>query len=240
MERKGCYDYVINSRDVDYKGRTTFTAMVHYILEAAGADADRNGFGVRDLNYDNCSWVLSRMSVEFFAWPEEECQFTVHTWVSEVNRLMTTRNMEITCGGELLAAAVTQWAIIDLDKRTALDIRQHIDYSNQVVDRPCPIAKPVRVTAPMAQQISEHTVAYSDIDFNRHMNSLRYLTLMYDMLPEAYFDRRTVRRADINFIHEARYGQELTIIYEQAADSLFEIRDSNAQPLCRTKFQWND
>lgn len=238
MEQKGVYKYALDSRDVDYKGTATFTAMVHYILEAAGDDADCNGFGVRDLNYNNCTWVLSRMSAEFYRWPAQGCAFTVRTWVNDVNRLMTTRNMEVTCEGEKIAAAITQWAIIDLDKRTALDIREQIDYANKVTDEPSPIARPARIGQVSPHQTATHKVAYSDIDFNRHMNTLRYLTVMYDMLPEEYFDRRELARADINFIHEARYGQQLTVAYQQSEQSLFEVSDQNGRALCRLALHW--
>ena len=236
---KGCYDYIIDSRDTDYRGQATLTSMVHYILEAAGDDADRNGFGVADLNCDNCSWVLSRMSVDFDRWPGKHERLTVRTWVNDVNRMMTNRCMIITdSNGERLAAAITQWAIIDLDKRTALDIREHINYEGAVTDEPSPIDKPARIRQVSAQQTTTHRVVYSDIDFNFHMNSLRYLVLMVDMLSEEYFERRELARVDINFIHEARYGQVLTIGYEQGEDSLFEINDSEGQPLCRASLKW--
>ena len=73
---KGCYEYTIDARDLDYRGRATPSAMIHYILDTAGQDADLNGFGVRDLNVDNCSWVLTRMCVEFHAWPTAGDRFT--------------------------------------------------------------------------------------------------------------------------------------------------------------------
>lgn len=241
-EHKGCYGYMIDSRDTDYRGRATLTSMVHYILEAAGDDADRNGFGVADLNMDNCSWVLSRMSVDFYRWPGKHERLTVRTWVNDVNRMMTVRNMTVADGnGNPLAAAVTQWAIIDLDKRTALDIRRHINYEGAVTDEPSPIGKPARIRPVAPQETTVHRVAYSDIDFNRHMNSLRYLGLMTDMLPVEFFERRELVRADINFILEARYGQLLTIGYEQDGDdALFEITDSDGHALCRAALRWKD
>lgn len=242
MERKGCYDYVADSRDVDYRGCATPTAMIHYILEAAGQDADLNGFGVRDLNCDNCTWVLSRMAVEFFRWPGSGDAFTVRTWVNEVNRVMTTRNMAVTgADGTPLAAAVTQWAIIDVDRRAAVDIRAHVDYEGKVADEPSPIAKPARIDAFEPRETSLHRVAYSDIDFNRHMNSLKYIGLMADMVPIGHYETKRVSRVDIHFIHEALYGQRLAVGCDQrGGESLFEITDEGGQPLCRAAFRWKD
>lgn len=236
---KGCYNYKINSRDVDSSGRAALTAVCHYVLEAAGEDADLNGFGVVDLNCDNCSWVLSRIAIEIGDRPAEGDTFTVRTWVNEVSRVMTTRNMIITgAGGEPIGAAVTQWAIIDLDKRTAVDIRSHVDYEGAVTDEPSPIDKPRRLTAVEPQHTMLHKVVDGDIDFNRHMNSLRYLELMTDMLPAGYIEHRGRVRLDLAFIREALYGQMLSVGYRQEDDSLFEISTVDGEPLCRGTFNW--
>lgn len=242
MKEKGCYEYAVDSRDLDYRGRVTLSAMIHYIMDAAGQDSDLNGFGVRDLNVDNCSWVLTRMCVEFYEWPGEEDTFTVRTWVSDVNRMMTTRNMAVTADdGGLIAAAVTQWSVIDLDRRAALDVRAHIDFEGKVSGEPSPVEKPERIGQVAAQQVGHHRVAYGDIDFNHHMNSLRYIGLMADMIPVSYYETRRVARADINFIHEALYGQEITVGYEQqGAESLFEVAGTEGQPLCRAAFRWTE
>ena len=237
---KGCYEYTIDARDLDYRGQAMLSAMIHYILDTAGQDADLNGFGVRDLNVDNCSWVLTRMCVEFHAWPAAGDAFTIRTWVNDVNRMTTTRNMEVTAAdGTPIAAAVTQWAVIDIEKRTALDVRAHIDYEGRVSDEPSPVLPPVRIRRVSPQQAARHRVAYGDLDFNSHMNSLRYIGLMADMVPLEYYETCRIARVDINFILEALYGQELTVGYEQHdGESLFEIADAGGQALCRAAFKW--
>lgn len=234
MEEKGCYRYTAGSRDMDFAGRATPTAIIHYILETAGRDADLNGFGVRDLNAGNCTWVLMRLAVEFYTFPCKDEEFTVRTWVSGVNRMMTVRNMELTAAdGSLIAAAVTQWAIIDLEKRSALDVRAHIDYEGKVSDEPSPIDQPARLRDIVPQQTKHHIVTCGDIDFNRHMTSLKYISLMTEMFPMEFCETRRVARADINFLHESLYGQELTIGYEQRGDeSLFAVTDDTGRSLC--------
>lgn len=241
MLRKGYYDYSIDSRDTDYTGHATLTAMCHYILEAAAEDADLNGFGVADLNCGNCSWVLSRMAVEFGRRLSKNDRFTVRTWVSDVSRMMTTRNMTITAeDGSHVASAVTLWAIIDLEKRIAVDVRPFIDCSKAVIAEPMPIEKPCRIGQIETRQSAAHQVAYSDIDFNRHVGSLKYMEWMLDMLPEEYFEKKQAGRVDINFLHEARYGQTVAINYEQRDESLFEITDNDGQAMCRASFRWRD
>ena len=95
MEAKREYTYRIEPRDVDFMKRATLMSLADYILHTAGEDADRNGFGVRDLNLHNASWVLTRMALETVRMPEEYEQIRITTWVSDVTRVMTTRNFEV-------------------------------------------------------------------------------------------------------------------------------------------------
>lgn len=231
---------MIEARDLDFTGKASYVAVVNYILQAAGEDADKNGFGVRDLNRDDCSWALTRIAIEFSRKLEQYENIEIATWVNEVSRIMTTRNMEVTVrDGEPVAGVVSQWAIIDLAKRTAVDLREHIEYEGKLFDAPCPIAKPVRVAHVNAGETTEHKVVYSDIDFNCHMNSVKYLELMLDMLPLDYIENRLLHRMDINFLHEARYGEVLTVGFEEAGDrSLFEIKNGEELPLCKVALDW--
>lgn len=238
---KGYYIYTIEQRDVDFTGRATHVDLTGYILRAAGDDADKNGFGVSDLNLDNCSWVLSRMCVEYFRRPVVGEQITVVTWVNEINRMMTTRNMTVTDGeGEAVAKAVTQWAVIDMDKRIALDIRQHVNYDDSLMEEPCPVEKPVRVPRLKTEPAFVKRVSYSDIDFNRHMNAMKYLEWMIDALPINCLLDREMRRMDMNFLHEARYGQQLRMAFEDGERSLFEISGEDGMPLCMAALTWSD
>lgn len=240
MIEKGKYKYTVGQWDVDYTNRITHVAFADYMLHAAGDDADKNGFGIADLNLDNCSWVLSRVSVEYLRRPLSGEEITVTTWVNDISKLMTTRNMIITDeAGGVIANSVTQWAVIDIEKRVALDIRQNVDYAGSLNEEPCPIEKPARVKRVENGDVFNHRVAYSDMDFNKHMNALKYLEWMIDVLPLESVQDGGLRRLDINFLHEALYGQELTLKFEDGEEqSLFEITNREELPLCRASITW--
>lgn len=238
---KGRYIYTVEQRDVDFANKITHVAFSNYMMRAAGDDADKNGFGVSDLNVGNCSWVLSRVAMEFIRRPESNEKITITTWVNDIGRMMTTRNMIITDSGEeVIAYAVTQWAVIDIEKRVAVDIRENVNYESAFIEESSPIEKPARVPRVVDGEIFTHKVAYSDMDFNRHMNAMKYLEWMIDVLPIEYMSGRDIRRIDINFLHEARYGQELAMKFMDGEKSLFEITNQEGLPLCRTAITWGD
>ena len=238
---KGTYRYRVESRDVDFTLKASLASLCDYILRAAGDDADRNNFGVRDLNCGGCSWVLLRMCVEIYRRLEEHEDFSVRTWVSDVNRMMTTRNMIVgDASGETVAAAVTQWAIIDTAKRRAVDVTARADFSYAIVKEPSPVKAPVRIPVIDSQSEQMRKVVYSDIDFNRHVGSVKYIGWFCDMLPEEIIMNKEAARLDINYIHESRFGQELRVGMSDGAQSSFEVSTADGQPVCRAVITWKE
>lgn len=242
MEAKRRYDYRIEPRDVDFNRRATVMSVVDYILHTAGEDADRNGFGVRDLNMHNASWVLTRMGLETYRMPEEYEDISISTWVSDVSRAMTTRNFEVfDRNGCVVAAAATNWAMIDLSARRMLDLHTLPAYDSMTQPFPVPVEMPRRLAAIREpQNVSVHKVAYSDLDFNCHANSVKYVEWAVDTLPLEILATRRPERLDINFMHETRYGDELSITSAEADGTRsFEILAADGTPACRMAFRFS-
>ncbi len=232
------YRHRVESRDVDFMKKSTVMALGDYILHTAGEDADLNGFGVRALNAaHNASWVLTRFAYEVYRMPGEHEQLTITTWVSDMSRVMTTRNFEVfDSEGHRIAAAISNWAMIDITTRRPLDLLS-LGLSDSMVQRfDAPIASPQRLGAPEEAQSWQHVVKYSDLDFNCHANSMKYLQWVVDTLPFEVIESRRFCRIDINFIHESRYGQHLGIVAANdtsATEYLYEIRNPDTKAICR-------
>ena len=237
------YSYCVQPREVDLTKKATIIALGDYILHTAGEDADRLGFGVRRMQNSNTTWVLSRMAIEVERFPDEYESYRIGTWVGEINRLMTTRNFiveDTEC--RRIAAATTHWAMIDMQTRAPLDLRENIRYSKALIPLESPIERAARIGRIEGTRTDLHRIRYSDIDFNQHTNSMKYIQWMIDALPLEKLTDRNMQRLDINFIHETRYGQEVAIFHRETDGSdLFEIRlADNDTPVCRASFRWND
>lgn len=214
MAEKTTYNLRVEPQDVDFTLRATLAALGGTILNIAGTDAQSKGFGIDVLGRQNHSWVLLRMAMEFDRRPEQYEKFTVATWISDYNRMMSTRNFTLTdAAGNEFGRAVSQWCLLDLTSRTAVDMTSTAEMHRQwIVDTPPPAERPRKIR-PLGEPSASmtHRVAYSDIDFNRHMNTMRYVELMIDMLPVELPSGELPVRFDINFMHESLLGQLLTV-----------------------------
>ena len=241
MAQKSIYPYRVGTQDVDFTLRATIPAVGEAILNAAGLDAFGKGFGVDALMTDNHSWVLSRMAIELDELPKQFSTYNIATWINEYGRLLSTRNFRLTDSDDHeFGRAVTQWAMIDLKSRTAVDLSWVGDaHAEAIVDEPSPIDKPRKIRCVTPTQYAEHPIVYSDIDFNRHVNTMRYLVLMLDQLPLEMITQSRPMRLDVHFLKESRYGQTLTIGTEMRDQgAVFEIR-CDAETVCvRGSIEW--
>ena len=186
--------------------------------------------------------MLTRIAFEIDRRPEQYTGYTVATWISDYGRVLSTRNFTLTdAAGREFGRAVTQWAMIDLTTRSAVDLswvgREH---EEAVVPVPPPAAMPRKIRSVAPTQCSEHRVVYSDIDFNRHVNTMRYIEMMFDMLPVEMLTCELPMRLDIHFLKESRFGQTLTVGCElRERLALFEI-SADGTVAVRASVEWQE
>lgn len=237
----GKYDYRIQPGEVDLTQRASIITLGDHILHAAGEDADRLGFGLRWMQSNDTTWVLSRMAIEMKRYPDEYETYQIETWVSDVNRLMSTRNFILyDMQGSIIGKACTNWSMIDFKTRLPLDLRNIGQYQAAIIPQDPPIERPAKITKINGTVTESHLIRYSDIDFNQHTNSMKYVQWMVDMLPLKKFTDQRLCRLDINFLHETRYGQLVQIVMENDDNfDKFEIKLADTGvATCKASLRW--
>jgi acyl-ACP thioesterase len=234
------YPFTIQPENVDFTLRASVASIISYMLNVAGTDAHRKGFGVEALQGHSFTWVLSRLAVDINTQPRQYTDIEIDTWVNEFNRLSSTRNFKMRVGEDVVAAGVSQWCMLNMETRQAVDMTLLKDvYERAMVAEPSPIAAPARLRDIESQASVSRPVVYSDIDFNRHVNTLRYIDLIFDSLPIELIEKNNGMRLDINFIAEALYGEVLTIGWTSEGNVWqFEISSDSGKKLCRAKIEF--
>lgn len=191
------------------------TLLVSRLIEVATYHANALGVGYARLAADGLAWVLSRVSVEMKRWPEINEQYSVTTWINDVNRHFSERFLEVTsASGEVLGAARSVWMAIDIKGRRGADLSLLESLRDVVSERTCPVERMNRFT-PLPGDADRHrahyTFTYCDCDFNRHVNTVRYIELLLNQWSLDFHDTHTIERFDIAFMHEARYGETVGV-----------------------------
>ena len=241
MENQTTYRYQVATQNVDFTLRATIDSLGNYILNTAGKDAQGKGFGVDALAPQNLTWVLSKLVIEIDSRPEQFADFDLTTWVNENSLLVSTRNFELAdMSGNVFCRSLSQWCMLDFVKRIPVALSTIEDmYGPYICNAPSPCELPLRLRAIEPDVVCEHKVVYSDIDFNSHMNTMRYIGMMVDMLDIELLKSNRPLRLDVHFMNECLYGQVLKVGMQTVENqTLFEVTRDDGVVACRASFIW--
>ena len=238
MTQQTSFEYKIAPEHIDFQKNISPIVLADLILNAAGKDADNHGFGLMDLHKDNCSWVVSRIAIELHTIPTVGDNLSIETWVKDVGNVFTTRNFRLSNGSDkVVGYAALSWAILDLDTRQSIPLANVPELSNFIVDEEIPIESPVRVPDIEGKVANGFEVKYSDVDLNVHTNVLKYLQSVCDVFSLDFYSKRILKRIEINFLQELKYGDKGTVYYEEVAenDFMFKLVTSEGVAVSRSR-----
>lgn len=207
------HEYFLAAGSTNASGEMPITLLTARIIEVATEHANLLNIGYSRLTALGIGWVLSRLSIEMKRMPGINETYSLTTWIEDWNRLYSDRCMVIKDGkGEVLGYVRTVWVAIDIEKRTAADLSVLNADSLKSPDIECPIAKQ-RKMLPVSEP--QHTTPirfrYCDLDFNRHINSVRYIEHILNQWDLEFFDRHKITRFDIAYLQECHYGDNANL-----------------------------
>ena len=235
-------DYYLAAGECNPQGEMPLTLLMTRVIEVATLHANSWGVGYARLIQDNHVWVLSRVTIELTAYPCVNENYRLTTWIEDYNRHFSQRNMRLDdARGNTLGYVRTIWMVIDLSSRTSVDISQ-LEYIRQNVSSlPCPI-EPMSRLRPIEQgQAVDYTFGYMDCDFNRHVNTVRYLSHLMNLFDMDCYDNYLIHRMEISFIKETRYGETCQIVIDDTdpMDSRMSITADGTDHV-RARFHWQE
>lgn len=188
------------------------TMLVAQMIDLATDHANDLDIGYHKLSPRGVGWVLSRLSVEMRRWPSTGEQYFLSTWVENWNAHFSERCFSVkTLEGEVLGYGRTVWVIIDLDSHRSVGTAGLILPEALIYGDGCPVPRMARHRPFETDCESEYTFKYTDLDFYRHVNTVKYISLLLNQYTLSEFDSNLLSRFDIAFAHEARYGETALI-----------------------------
>lgn len=232
MQKSSTYNYCVEPFTEDYSGKLSWGNMGNLLLRCASLHAGEHGFGYPQMISLHHAWVLSRLVIEIDEMPTTGEHFSIETWVDKLYRQFTDRHFSILRpNGTAYGHATSIWALIDTSTRLPADLESlpNGGFTGVLIpERPAPIAAMGRIRMKQPQLVLTHKAAYSDLDINGHVNSIRYIELLLDCLPFDTLKLRHAKRIEMAYCQEAYCGETLYVFQETDAKNadrqLFEIK----------------
>ncbi len=200
--------YFLTAGECNAEGRMPLTLLTARLIECATKHANSLGVGYADLIKIDLAWVLSRVSIEIDELPGINAEYIVNTWIESTNRMFSERCFSVTdADGHIFAQARTTWAAICITTRRAANPAVLGDVLFPSDPPVCPVA-PARRTPPLTadDRVGEYSFRYCDIDFNRHVNTVRYLDVILNGWDLIHYDNYEIARFDVAFHKECHFG----------------------------------
>lgn len=239
-------EYDVHHYEVDANGRIFVASIMNYLEDLAFAQAEYLNIGIEYLMSKKIAWVIYKWDVKFNKYAMVTDKLKVKTEPYSVKKFYAYRKYEvINSQGEVIVSANSLWFLIDTEKRRPSKISEEIctkfglsldDKKEIKFER---LRKPENVTLE-----KEFQVRYSDIDTNRHVNNVRYISWALEALPEEILTNYTLKQLKINYEKETSYGEVIKVLCEVQEDYneytvISSVLNSSNEKLTLVKMVWN-
>lgn len=205
--------FFLSAGEVNAEAELSLPLLTAKIIDIATAHANSLGIGNPLMEDRNAGWVLSRLTIEMERYPRVNENYTLSTWVENWNRHFSVRCFCISdADGNPLGYARSIWMVMNTRTRDNEGL-SHLDFDLSLIpDRTCPIPRQAKHThIPEENHLRDYTFRYCDIDYYRHVNTVRYVSILLNCFTLQEMDDTRVRRLELSFLHEAHYGATVEI-----------------------------
>lgn len=230
---------------MDPKKRAHLVAICNFLQEVAGTHASSAGFGYEDMLKRNQVWVLSRLKIVIDQYPVWQENIKLKTWSRGQEGIFYVRDFGIENEkNQSMIKATSSWAAINVKTRRPEVVEGLEEGLYSVKDKIAideKLGKLPGLSNPIF--IRKRKVEYTDIDLIYHVNNVKYIELMYNSFPPDILLDRKVKSLEVNYLDEAKYGEEVSVYFEKRDKNTFLVsveRESDHKPVCKANFVWQD
>ena len=228
--------YPVRWHDTDANREMRPSEVLAYMQECANHQFRTHAKTLdRMRDEDGVGFILSRIAIDFLAPIRAYEQIEVRTATCEGRALCFPRRFEILRDGEVVARAMSHWAMVNVRDRSLLRVA---DAPLSFGDEPeIEVSAPIRFRAPrelVFEQVGERRIGYADLDYNMHMNNTKYPDTVCDFLPDPLGVR--VTGMSLAYHREAAYGDLLAVERATDGEGNFYIRTKKDGVICLEAF----
>ena len=206
-------------------------AAVRLCQEISEYHSNSTGIGAQ-LMEQNLAWVIVRSYYEIHRRAAAFEKITLNTWSRGSDGLFAYRDYRVVNQqGEILLTGTSYWTLIDFNQRRAVrlkDAMKYYEYHDEFATSRQALSKLSMPKLNDDDVVFQQVVRDSIIDHTQHVNNSEYIKLIFDALYETPFDGDKPFGLELNFNHETRPGDTLTVQLKES-DGSYYAQILNAQ-----------
>lgn len=244
MKKKNIYTVRCFEMDADYLLKPYHIAA--YFQDATDRDFEDYGIASFQLKEKDCSWIVSDLRIDYTGkMPRWRTNVNFYIWNRKSTDVRILKDFIAFDEDENeIARGTSSWVIINEKSRKPERVSKFTDDLNVHDEEAFPDYAFSKIIFPECDDyyLLNHTVRSYDVDFNNHLNNVRYIAGALETIP---VEERTLKRLKsirIKYINEAYYNQKLVSKCVKHNGSYLHCLkvDGQEEKLCKMISEWED
>lgn len=221
--------FQISTIHLDRFGRMKNSMILYFAQEVATNHCKILGCDWDAMAAKGLFWAVIRHRIHIERLPRDGETITIETWPMPTTRTCYPRSMvAFDAQGNELFKVHSLWVLMDVNTRAmVLPGKSGVDVDGVLrgTELPAPPSMPPKE----GENRVLRTVSFSDLDRNGHMNNVKYLDWVADLLPSDYHRENTPKDICLCYLNEAREGTQLSLNWTRTADNVLQVEVTQAE-----------
>lgn len=209
------------AKDTDLKRNLSPSSLLLFSQEMSISHTKMLGFGREKTLDRGLLWVILKERFEITRMPCYDEKIMLVTYPGEMLHFFFPRHfLLLDSKKNVLVRGSALWALMDEKKRTIVDPKEY-----QVIIKGFSHGDELPLLFSNKTPVLDHSIelsaGYSHCDLNGHLNNSAYLDLMMDLIPSDYLLSHLLKRIDLTFSKEIRFGETFKTDFGCSDDTYF-------------------
>lgn len=202
--------YEVRYSDMDYKKCLKPSALLNFLQDLATIAAEKKGFGYSFVSERNYAWFLLKYHMEFVDYPSNLDEIVIRTEARGYTKLFANRDFEIyTTEGKFLGRVVSLWAMIDLNTKNMLNLKDVTPSMPAFEKREDDLGYEKIKQLENVDFEEIFKIRFDDIDVNRHVNNVNYVIWATEVLPYEFKSNHKLKQLEMVYKKEIQFGHNV-------------------------------
>ncbi|MGK4567700.1 acyl-[acyl-carrier-protein] thioesterase [Flavobacterium sp. 3HN19-14] len=232
-------EWEINFTQCTPNGLLKYTDLCNMLQLTAGYHSEIGGISFSDMQEFNQAWVLSRMRVEILELPKWRDIVTVKTWIVSLENSRSVRALEMYVNGKKIVGCETFWAVFNTKLRRPEALALPSDHFEKYPDIFSTVERVKKVViAENNELVGQREVVISDLDIVNHVNNVKYLEWILDLVEPDWILMQELQSFDMNFMKELVFEDDVLIYGSETENSDVFLIEKDEKACFALQLNW--
>lgn len=209
-------NFKIRTYDASFNRLASPVSILGFLEEVATNHAQSIGLGYIDSKKEGYYWILRSSKFELTRLPELNEEITVFTWPSGLKGLKALRRFSIFVGEEEIGFGYHCWLMMSIERKKPIIANNFTKVMEEMPIKDEDLFKLEKIRISEELQFSyKKVIMPRDIDWNMHVNNVRYADIVYNAIPIEVLKESKILSFHIDYLKECKLNDELDIFYKK-------------------------